>query len=150
MTYELLDSGSGQKLEKFQDYTLIRPCPVAVWKPQKPSLWEKADASFSRENGNRWTFRTKLPKEWMASIEGVSLKISPTDFGHLGVFPEHADLWKWMRGVLTQNHKVLNLFAYSGGATLVIGGHFVPNYPKNGWRPSEASRLKFLRPILVI
>ncbi|MCC6127877.1 MAG: class I SAM-dependent methyltransferase [Chlamydiae bacterium] len=118
MTYELLDSGLGQKLEKFHDYTLIRPCLQAVWRPQKPSLWERSDASFSREKGNQWTYRTKLPKEWMASIGGVALKISPTDFGHLGVFPEHADLWQWMRGVLKPGHRVLNLFAYSGGVTL--------------------------------
>ncbi len=118
MTYELLDSGSGQKIEKFHDYTLIRPSPQAVWRPQKSSLWQRADAFFSREKGNQWTYQTKLPKEWTASIGGVLLKISPTDFGHLGVFPEHADLWQWMRSVIKPGHRILNLFAYSGGATL--------------------------------
>lgn len=118
MNYELLDSGSGQKLERFNEYTLIRPCQQAVWRPEKPQLWAAADASFSRENGNRWTFKRKLPKEWVSTIGGVQFKISPTDFGHLGVFPEHADLWQWMRGKIQPGDKVLNLFAYSGGVSL--------------------------------
>ncbi len=117
MTYELLDSGAGQKLERFGPHTLIRPCQQAVWQKEKPHLWADADAFFSREEGNKWTFRKKLPKEWMAQIGGVTFKISPTDFGHLGVFPEHADLWQWMRGRV-QEKRILNLFAYSGGVTL--------------------------------
>ncbi|MBS0626559.1 MAG: class I SAM-dependent methyltransferase [Verrucomicrobia bacterium] len=118
MNYELLDSGAGQKLERFHSFTLIRPCPQAVWRPEKPALWEKADASFSREKGNKWTFRNKLPKEWTTQIGGVEFKISPTDFGHLGVFPEHADLWQWMRSFIQKGDKILNLFAYSGGVSL--------------------------------
>ena len=118
MNYQLLDSGSGLKLERFNEYTLMRPCPQAVWRPEKPELWEKADASFSRDNGNKWTFRKKLPKEWISTICGVDFKISPTDFGHLGAFPEHADLWEWMRGKIDKEDKILNLFAYSGGVTL--------------------------------
>ena len=118
MNYQLLDSGSGQKLERFNEYTLIRPCLQAVWHPEKPEIWDKADASFSRDNGNKWTFRKKLPKEWISKIGGVDFKISPTDFGHLGVFPEHADLWEWMRGAIKKEDRILNLFAYSGGVTL--------------------------------
>lgn len=118
MSYQLLDSGSGQKLERFHEYILIRPCAQALWRFAKPELWKKADAFFSRENGNRWTFQKKLPKEWISSIGDVQFKISPTDFGHLGVFPEHADLWQWMRPLLKPGHKILNLFAYSGGVSL--------------------------------
>ena len=118
MTYELLDSGSGQKLERFTDYLIARPCPQAVWRREKPDLWQQIDASFSREEGNKWTFRKKLPKEWVSTIGGVDFKISPTDFGHLGVFPEHADLWVSMRNLLKAGDRVLNLFAYSGGVSL--------------------------------
>jgi len=119
MTYQLLDSGDGQKLERFGDYTLVRPCPQAVWRPTLKEEWSKASASFSRDKEkNNWTFRQKLPASWTVSLGGVQFKISPTDFGHLGVFPEHADLWEWMRPQLKKPARVLNLFAYSGGVTL--------------------------------
>jgi 23S rRNA (cytosine1962-C5)-methyltransferase len=83
-------------------------------------VWNRADAVFTREEGNSWKIKTKLPKEWIAEVEGIRFKIAPTDFGHLGVFPEHSLLWKEMREALHSrpNSNVLNLFAYSGGATL--------------------------------
>lgn len=112
-TYQLLDSGQGQKWERFGSFVLQRPCPQAVWRPQ--GAWE-ADASFSREN--RWVFRRKLPPSWEIALQGVKMRIAPTDFGHLAVFPEHAALWDWMRHRVKQGSRVLNLFAYSGGATL--------------------------------
>lgn len=114
-TYELIDSGNEQKWERFADFVLCRPCPQAVWRPQKK---HEADASFSREGGSRWTTKKKLPSSWDITLEGVRLKLSPTDFGHLGVFPEHAALWTWMRSRLAKGDRFLNLFAYSGGATL--------------------------------
>lgn len=113
--YQLLDSGNGLKWERFGEFVLQRPCPQAVWKPRGTC---KADAFFSREGGNRWSFTRKLPPSWKVEIEGVEMKVTPTDFGHLGVFPEHAPLWKWMQERLLQGSTVLNLFAYSGGATL--------------------------------
>ncbi len=113
MTYQLLDSGDGQKLEKFGDYTLLRPCSQAVWRMQQ-SL--EADAIFTREE--RWVFHKKLPKSWDVLHGGVAFKITPTDFGHLGLFPEHADLWQWMRPLIKKGSRILNLFAYSGGVTL--------------------------------
>ena len=114
-TYELLDSGNGQKWERFGDYVLLRPCPHAIWLPQKQL---QADASFTREGENKWIFNRKLPSSWSILLHGVQLKISLTDFGHLGVFPEHASLWEWMRPQISPSSKILNLFAYSGGATL--------------------------------
>jgi 23S rRNA (cytosine1962-C5)-methyltransferase len=119
MSYALIDSGNEQKLERFGDYTLVRPCSQAVWKPAKEKrLWEQADAVFSREPANKWKMVRKLPASWVVEWGGVKFKIAPTDFGHLGVFPEHALLWKWMAGKISKGTKVLNLFAYSGGATL--------------------------------
>jgi 23S rRNA (cytosine1962-C5)-methyltransferase len=119
MKYQLIDSGDGQKLERFGDYMLDRPCLQAVWSPTLiKTEWEKADGRFSREKGARWEFRKKLPASWHCTVGGVQFKIAPTDFGHLGVFPEHADLWEWMRPHIFPKCRVLNLFAYSGGVSL--------------------------------
>ncbi len=123
MQYTLVDCGDGQKLEQFGPYLLIRPCPQAVWPCSAPeSVWEAADATFSRHshNNHRWTYQKDLPKEWVGSLEGIQFKLKCTDFGHVGVFPEHASQWKWMETQLRTrpSPKVLNLFAYSGGATL--------------------------------
>ena len=115
MDYQLLDSGNCRKWERFGKFILNRPCPQAVWRPKGNC---EPDATFSREEGTKWTFQKKLPASWEIQIEGVKMKIAPTDFGHLGVFPEHASLWNWMQDRLTPGAKVLNLFAYSGGATL--------------------------------
>lgn len=114
-TYQLLDSGDGKKWERFGPHVLCRPCQQAVWRPSKKI---EADALFSREGGNQWTYKKQLPREWGIVLKGVRLKISLTDFGHLGVFPEHSSLWDWMRPMIGKGDQVLNLFAYSGGATL--------------------------------
>jgi 23S rRNA (cytosine1962-C5)-methyltransferase len=117
--YLLIDSGKGEKLERFADHLLIRPCPQALWLPQKPQEWERADARFTRlEERGTWQSKRPLPKSWTVALEGVTLKVAPTDFGHLGVFPEHAAHWSWMNPLLRRGSKVLHLFAYSGGATL--------------------------------
>ncbi|MDQ8207076.1 class I SAM-dependent methyltransferase [Coraliomargarita sp. SDUM461003] len=123
--YELLDSGHGRKLERFGKVTLDRPCAQAVWNPANPQLWKQADAFFTRKQGLEWRGRDKLPDSWIAEVNGVKMKLSTTDFGHLGVFPETRDMWDWIRDSLgkeSQRRKeplnFLNLFAYSGGATL--------------------------------
>jgi|JI10StandDraft_1071094.scaffolds.fasta_scaffold14565_6 23S rRNA (cytosine1962-C5)-methyltransferase len=113
--YELLDSGNEQKLERFGDYLLIRPCPQALWKPKAPELWKKAHATFDRGKG--WK---GLPKSWTLTYKTLTFKIVPTDFGHLGLFPEHAEHWDWMDSKLKPQEEVLNLFAYSGAATLFL------------------------------
>lgn len=120
--YELLDSGNGQKLERFGNYTLIRPSPQSIWLPEKPEIWSDADAIFSREKEERWRFNKELPKSWVSEIGAVRFKIQPTDFGHLGVFPEHAFLWDAMRSWIRPKMRILNLFAYSGGVTLAAAG----------------------------
>lgn len=119
-TYQLIDSGNGEKLERFGDYSLIRPCAQAVWRPLlSPDVWRQAAARFTREKEkNHWTFQQKLPASWSVVLGGVRFKIAPTDFGHLGVFPEHAFLWEGMRSLIQGPCRVLNLFAYSGGVTL--------------------------------
>lgn len=120
--YALLDSGQGFKLEQFGDIVLARPCAHALWRPfLKKNSWDGAHASFSRESKQGWRKSKPIPEEWVVSLEGLFFKISLTDFGHLGLFPEHSFFWKEMASAI-QGRKtpvnVLNLFAYSGGATL--------------------------------
>jgi len=123
--YELLDSGNGRKLERFGRFILARPCAQAIWEPRHPERWKKASATFDRREGLHWNGREKLPDCWIVPINGISMKLSTTDFGHLGVFPETRALWDWitttLRETSAQKQRVLsmlNLFAYSGGATL--------------------------------
>lgn len=123
--YELLDSGNGQKLERFGSVILARPCAQAVWEPLRPELWASASATFDRKDGMNWHGRERLPEEWVVTARGVRMRLSTTDFGHLGIFPETLDLWEWIAekvkdaaGKREQAPRFLNLFAYSGGATL--------------------------------
>jgi 23S rRNA (cytosine1962-C5)-methyltransferase len=121
--YELLDSGNKRKLERFGSFTLSRPCAQAVWNQKLPvTAWERADAYFSREEKEGWTFRNRLPSSWEADISGIKFLIQPTEFGHLGVFPEQRPFWEKMRTCIQDSGRetvrVLNLFAYSGGSTL--------------------------------
>ena len=124
--YVLLDSGEGEKLEAFGDIILRRPAAQAVWKKQKSAdVWQKVSAAFDREKGNTWKNRQSLPDHWQIEVEGITFKLSSTDFGHLGIFPEQAASWKWLRQQLRTAQKgrsrqlsVLNLFAYSGGSTM--------------------------------
>ena len=119
--YELLDSGNGAKLERFGEVVLARPCAQAVWQPQRPACWKSADATFDREDGNRWHGRNRLPQEWVIDVDGTRFRLSGTDFGHLGIFPEQRAQWTWIRETVAaagRPVRVLNLFAYSGGSTL--------------------------------
>ena len=130
--YELLDSGDGRKLERFGAYTLARPCSQALWRPSLGEAeWRGADASFDREDGNRWHGRGNIPKEWTIETAGVKFKLGGTDFGHLGIFPEQRAQWKWIRNTIAERLNAggarptfLNLFAYSGGSTMAaaLGG----------------------------
>ncbi len=121
-TYQLLDAGRGRKLERFGDYVLDRPCAQAVWEPALPaSEWQRADAQFSRDQGSHWTFRRRLAMNWTCRLDGIVFQLQPTDFGHVGVFPEHRRSWAVLRALKPLSPtppKLLNLFAYSGGATL--------------------------------
>ena len=121
--YALLDSGDEQRLERFGDVLLIRPCSQAVWKPKHPKLWRDADATFTRDDGNRWIVHKKLPDEWIVYLQDLKFHLSPTDFGHVGLFPEHHHLWSWMEQKLQSRKepaRILNLFAYTGAASVKL------------------------------
>ena len=121
--YEFLDAGAGRKLERFGQWVLSRPCAQAVWSPQQPDLWRQADASFSREHGAHWEFRSpRIRDGWRCELGGIEFLLKPTDFGHVGIFPEHLLGWNLVResirAAAPRKLSILNLFAYSGGATL--------------------------------
>jgi len=125
--YELLDSGAGRKLERFGPLVLSRPAAQAMWRPARPpEVWAAADASFDRDQGMAWTIRTRLPDEWTIVVEGLRFRLSATEFGHVGLFPEQRSMWRWLRHRIEGARRtgamppptLLNLFAYSGGATL--------------------------------
>jgi len=121
--YELLDTGGGEKLERWGTVVLRRPDPQIIWPLLKETHeWRSADARYHRSSsgGGQWEFRTKLPDSWTIGYEGLTFQIRPTGFKHTGLFPEQAVNWSWMMDKIRaaqRKIKVLNLFAYTGGAT---------------------------------
>jgi len=123
--YEILDASDGERLERWGEYILARPDPQVIWKGIKyHTLWKRVDASYSRSRsgGGNWS-ANKLPHEWNIQYEklGLSFVIKPMGFKHTGVFPEQAVNWEKMYDLIRSADrpiKVLNLFAYTGGATL--------------------------------
>lgn len=122
--YELLDTGDGEKLERWGKYILRRPDPQIVWPVQgRNEMWGKVDAHYhrSQSGGGNWEYIRKLPERWTISYKDLSFYIEPTGFKHTGLFPEQAVNWKWMIDNIKSAGrpiKVLNLFAYTGGATV--------------------------------
>ncbi len=122
--YEILDAACGEKLERWGDWTLVRPDPQIIWKtPKKSALWERADGIYHRSSkgGGEWQFNKKLPESRIIRYNELSFIIRPTGFKHTGLFPEQAVNWELLQNTIRQADrpvKVLNLFAYTGGATL--------------------------------
>jgi len=123
--YRLLDSGREFKLEQVDDCLLIRPAPRAVWSPTLPEKkWDAADAVYIRSStgGGNWEFRNRTPEQFDIDFHGLKFIIKPTGFGHLGLFPEQSDNWEWIAEKIKTAGRpvsVLNMFAYTGGSTLV-------------------------------
>ena len=122
--YELLDCSGGERLERWGNVILIRPDPQVIWNtPKTHPLWQRADARYVRssQGGGHWEYRRELPESWKISYKDLTFKISPTGFKHTGLFPEQAVNWDMMREKISgagRNIRVLNLFAYTGGASL--------------------------------
>ncbi len=133
--YELLDTGEGEKLERFGRYVVRRPEPQAIWrKSLSEREWLKADASFLRdqksEERGEWRLKPEMPSRWMVHIDykdmHLAMRLALTSFKHVGIFPEQAANWEFIYDTITElretcgveRPKVLNLFAYTGGATL--------------------------------
>ena len=120
--YEVLDASSGEKLERWGDYILIRPDPQAIWKtPKKHPGWKNPNAHYHRSSrgGGEWEF-FDLPKQWNIRYRNLTFGLKPFSFKHTGLFPEQAVNWDYMSMRIKEAKrpvKVLNLFAYTGGAT---------------------------------
>lgn len=121
--YTLLDCSDGERLEKWGDYTLVRPDPQVIWKHCKVHpTWKKADAVYTRSKsgGGSWN-QNRLPEEWRITYRDLTFSIKPMGFKHTGLFPEQAVNWDWFSALIKDAGrpiKVLNLFAYTGGATV--------------------------------
>ncbi len=121
--YKIIDTSDGEKLERWGRYTLVRPDPQVIWKPKKQSpLWRSADAIYRRSSsgGGKWS-ENRLPEKWSVSYGPLKFVIKPMGFKHTGLFPEQATNWDWFSELIRNAGrpiKVLNLFAYTGGATV--------------------------------
>ena len=126
--YEIIDTSGDEKLERWGNYILLRPDPQVIWSTEKKDpRWKKINAHYHRstKGGGEWEFFS-LPEQWSISYKDLKFNLKPFSFKHTGLFPEQAVNWDWMRGVIRnasekdpeRKIKVLNLFAYTGGATL--------------------------------
>ena len=122
--YEIIDMANGEKLERWGNIKLIRPDPQIIWKTKSfPNEWKNANAKYNRSNtgGGAWEYKKRLPESWQVKYKNLTFNIKPMGFKHTGLFPEQAVNWDWMINKIQQskrNIKVLNLFAYTGGATV--------------------------------
>ena len=121
--YEVLDTSSGEKLERWGDYLLVRPDPQVIWNTDKKHYgWKKFNGHYHRSNkgGGEWEFKN-LPEEWSINYKELTFNLKPFSFKHTGLFPEQAANWDWFSSLIKEADrpiKVLNLFAYTGGATV--------------------------------
>lgn len=121
--YEVIDCSDGEKLERWDKYTLLRPDPQVLWStPKKNPAWNKLNGHYHRSNkgGGEWEFFS-LPKQWTINYRDLTFNLKPFSFKHTGLFPEQAANWDWFSELIKNSPKkdikVLNLFAYTGGAT---------------------------------
>jgi 23S rRNA (cytosine1962-C5)-methyltransferase len=124
--YELLDSGNGMKLERYGEVLISRPETQAIWKPLRPELWKKAQATFEWAEGkSEWKKNSDVPESWPLAWHDIKFSARLTSFKHTGIFPEQAANWEWLekvikdvRGLTSDTPKVLNLFGYTGIASV--------------------------------
>lgn len=121
--FEVIDTSDGEKLERWGDVVLVRPDPQVIWNTPKGESWRKANAHYLRSSsgGGRWEIRSMSREQWTIGYKQLRFKISPTGFKHTGLFPEQAVNWDFMADKIQNAGRpvsVLNLFAYTGGATL--------------------------------
>lgn len=128
-TYSLLDFGSGQRLEQWGPYVLVRPDPTAYGIAEDPERWSSADAVYEGEKGKgEWKRTTQLPAQWPVRFDDLQMHVRLAAYKHTGVFPEQQDNWRWARAQgASRSLNILNLFSYTGGATVALAkdGHSV-------------------------
>ena len=121
--YECISAGDGEKVERWGNILLRRPDPQAAWNKEPDPVWNSIHAHYHRSSkgGGSWEFKKKLPETWTVSYKNLTFKVSPTGFKHTGLFPEQAVNWDWMMDMISKENReirILNLFAYTGGATM--------------------------------
>ena len=122
--YKILDMADGQKLERWGEVILARPDPQIIWKEKTyPEKWKNINATYhrSKTGGGAWEYKKKMPNQWQIKYKELTFNIKPMGFKHTGLFPEQAVNWDWMMDKIKKANrdiKVLNLFAYTGGATV--------------------------------
>ena len=122
--YECIDAGEGEKIDRWKDIVLRRPDPTAIWpKTEGIDDWDKAHGHYHRSSkgGGSWDFKRKIPEDWTIDYQDLTFKVSPTGFKHTGIFPEQSANWDYMRDKIKNSKsevKILNLFGYTGGATM--------------------------------
>ena len=143
--YQLVDSGNGFRLERFGQYILVRPDPQTIWKPKlSEQVWQKFDAKHGLPG--RWIKRSKIPDKWVLRYRNISLYCKLTPFKHTGVFPEQTAHWEWLSNIILnaavstkKEINILNLFGYTGGATLAAAAtgakvtHVDASHPAISW-----------------
>ncbi|MCR4316412.1 MAG: class I SAM-dependent methyltransferase [Planctomycetes bacterium] len=121
--YELIDCGEERRLERFGVFIFDRPMPHARWrKSREPEIWRSANAYYHRSDkgGGEWEFRTKVQDSFEIALDELKLILKPTDFGHVGYFPEHLRHWKLCAESIRHRPRILNLFAYTGGSSVLL------------------------------
>ncbi len=122
--YEILDMANGEKLERWKNVILVRPDPQIIWKEKSfPEKWKNVNGTYhrSKEGGGSWEYKKSLPQSWKVQYKDLTFNVKPMGFKHTGLFPEQAVNWDWMIAKIKNAKrpiKVLNLFAYTGGATV--------------------------------
>lgn len=121
--YECIDTASGEKLERWGDIILCRPDPQVIWdRKTNAGVWKTADAHYHRSSsgGGKWEYKKSIPDQWTVNYKNLTFNIKPMGFKHTGLFPEQAVNWDYMMNKIKgrKGAKVLNLFAYTGGATV--------------------------------
>lgn len=152
--YELLDSGDGYRLERFGDYTIAKPDPQAIWQRHfAAGVWNKADATFEKKDGKEgWVKKRDIPERWLLHYKMISFYAKLTPFKHTGIFPEQHLHWDFIHEKVVRSKrqvKILNLFAYTGIASLVAANagaevtHVDASRPAIGWarENQEVSKL---------
>ncbi len=152
--YELVDAGDGRRLERFGSVLVDRPAQPAVGSVLDPGSWKEAGARYIEDRAaghGHWAIADSLPDPWELELAGMTFELRPTDAGQVGVFPEHAVHWSWLRDRATERLagggvEVLHLFAYTGGATLAVAGtgaavvHVDASRPSVAWARRNADR----------
>jgi 23S rRNA (cytosine1962-C5)-methyltransferase len=147
-TYSLLDFGNGRRLEQWGQFRLIRPDPAATGAPANPASWKTADARYEGEKGKgAWATPMPMPSDWPVAFDDLRLWARLAPYKHTGIFPEQRENWNWARAQARSVGRpltVLNLFAYTGGATVALAkdAHFVTHVdaakPSIGWAKQNA------------